>query len=71
VGRPARGVAPFGHLGEEARVDCMMDIFILNEIWAQGKIHIFISTWLKYFTYPFVPVLAPHILSPSKVRKVC
>jgi hypothetical protein len=31
--------------------------------------------WLKYFTYDFVPVLAPNykqqILSPSKVVKVC
>jgi hypothetical protein len=31
--------------------------------------------WLKYFTHPLVPVLAPnykqHILSPAEVRKVC
>jgi hypothetical protein len=55
---------------------CMRDIFILNEIWAQGKIYILVgAAWLKYFTYHLVPVLAPsykqHILSPAKVRKVC
>jgi hypothetical protein len=49
--------------------------FILNEIRVQGKIHFdWHFTWLKYFTYRLVAVLAPnykpHILSPAKVRKV-
>jgi hypothetical protein len=67
--------APWG--GGEARVDCMRDIFILNEIWVEVKIHILIGTfaWLKYFTYRLVPILAPnykqHILSPPKVKKIC
>jgi hypothetical protein len=55
----------------------MMDIFILNDIWAQDKIYILVGifAWLKYFTYPIVLVLAPnykpHILSRTKVRQVC
>jgi hypothetical protein len=52
----------------------MRDILILNKIWVQGKIYILIGTWLKYFTYHLVPVLAPnyrqHILSPAELRKV-
>jgi hypothetical protein len=31
--------------------------------------------WLKYFTHPLVPVLAPnykqHILSPALIREIC
>jgi hypothetical protein len=51
----------------------MRDIFILNEIWVQGKIHYDRHfAWLKYFTNRLVPVLAPnykqHILSPAEVR---
>jgi hypothetical protein len=54
----------------------MRDIFTLNEILMQGKIYFERHfTWLKHFTYRLVPVLAPnykqHILSPTKVRKVC
>jgi hypothetical protein len=55
----------------------MRDIFILNEIWVQGKIYYFDRhiAWFKDFTYPLVPALAPnyeqHILSPAEVRKVC
>jgi hypothetical protein len=37
-GRPLGGAA--GHLG--ARVVCMRDIFILEEIWVQGKIYLYI-----------------------------
>jgi hypothetical protein len=54
----------------------MRDIFILNEIWVQGQIYI-LTCILKYFTYCLVPTLAPppdytqHVLSPSKVRKMC
>jgi hypothetical protein len=56
-----------------ARVVCMRDIFILNEIWAQHKTYILVGT----FTYHLllVPVLAAfykqHILSPARLRKVC
>jgi hypothetical protein len=65
--------------GGGAQFDCIRDISILNEIWAQSKICIFYFdrhfAWLKYFSYHLVPVLAPnykqHILSPAKVRKVC
>jgi hypothetical protein len=53
----------------------MWDIFILNEIWEQGKIYILIGTLLSLnillIAYHLVPVLAPnskqHILSPAKV----
>jgi hypothetical protein len=58
-------------------VDCVRGIFILNEIWAQGK-NIYFDrhfAWLKYFSYRLVPVLAPnfkqHILSLAEVIKVC
>jgi hypothetical protein len=34
------GVPPGG------QVDCMRDIFIVNEIWVQGKIYILIGTLL-------------------------
>jgi hypothetical protein len=57
------------------RVVCKRDIFILNEIWTQDKIYIYVSrhfSWLKYCTYHSVSILAPnykqHILSPAKVR---
>jgi hypothetical protein len=36
----AGAVGPLGGM----RVDCMRNIFILNEIWAQGKIYILIGT---------------------------
>jgi hypothetical protein len=56
----------------------MKVIFILSEILAQNNIHIYwyvgYFAWLKYFTHPLVPVLAPkynqRILSLAKVRKV-
>jgi hypothetical protein len=31
------------------RVDCIRDIFILNEMWVQGKAHILIGTLVKIF----------------------
>jgi hypothetical protein len=37
---PPRGTLLVPGGGGEAQVNCMKDIFILNEIWAQGKIHI-------------------------------
>jgi hypothetical protein len=40
VGPPGGAVGPLGG------VDCMGDIFILNEIWTQGKIYILIGTLL-------------------------
>jgi hypothetical protein len=53
----------------------MRYIFILNGVWAQHKIYFMHFAWITYFTYYLVPVLAPkykqHILSPSKLRKVC
>jgi hypothetical protein len=56
---------------------CMKDMFILSEIWAQHDIYIYIGrhfSWLKYFTHPLVPVLAPnykqHSLSSAKHIKV-
>jgi hypothetical protein len=57
----------------------MRNIFILNEIWMQDKnIYFGIGThftWLKYFTYHLLPVLAPnykhHILLSAEVREVC
>jgi hypothetical protein len=54
----------------------MKDIFVLNEMWAQGNIYFHRHySWLKYFTYRLIPVLAPkykqHILSPAEVRKEC
>jgi hypothetical protein len=48
VERPTRGA--FGPVGGE-RVNCMRDIFILNETWAQGKIYILISTLLVKIFY--------------------
>jgi hypothetical protein len=58
-----------------ARVVCIRNIFILNEIWTQNKIYsVRLLAWLKYFTYHSGPVLAPnykqHILSPAEVRKL-
>jgi hypothetical protein len=54
-----------------ARVVCMRDVFILDEISVQDGRH-FAS--FKNFAYHLVSVLAPnykqHILSPAKVRKV-
>jgi hypothetical protein len=69
VGHPPGGpVRPLGG----GRVDCTRDMFIFNEIWAQGKIYIDRHfAWLKYFTYhsQSVPVLVPnykqHILSAA------
>jgi hypothetical protein len=54
----------------------MWGIFIFNEIRAQGEIYFGRHfSWLKYFTYHSVPVLAPnykqHILSPATVRELC
>jgi hypothetical protein len=53
----------------------MRGIFTLNKIRTQDKIYVFIGTWLTYFTYHLVPVLAPnyrqHILSLSEVTKIC
>jgi hypothetical protein len=55
-----------------ARVVCMRDIFILNEIRTQDKLYILVGNWLGC---RLVPVLAPnykqHILSLAKHRKVC
>jgi hypothetical protein len=55
-----------------ARVVCMMDIFIFNEIWARDKIYFGRHfAGLKYFTHHLVPALAPnykqHIFSPLKL----
>jgi hypothetical protein len=35
-----------GWASGQVGVDCMRDLFILNEIWAQGKIYILIGTLL-------------------------
>jgi hypothetical protein len=68
---PPGGVAR--PLGEGARVVCVRDIFILNEVWAQHKTYIFRHiSWMTYFTHHFVPVLAPNYkqltLSSAKLR---
>jgi hypothetical protein len=73
------GHAPWGGGGHWSsggvQVDCMRDIFVLNEICVQGKMYCLIDTWLKYFTYRLILVLALnykwHILLPAEVRKVC
>jgi hypothetical protein len=39
---------PGGFAVGRARVDCMKDIFILNEIWEPGKIYILIGTLLDW-----------------------
>jgi hypothetical protein len=44
VGRAPRGGCVVGPRG--ARVVCMRDVIILNEIWAQGKIYILVGTFL-------------------------
>jgi hypothetical protein len=54
----------------------MWDIFILNEIRAQGKIYFGTHfSCLKYFTYHLVPVLVQnykqHILSMVTVTELC
>jgi hypothetical protein len=64
---------------EGTRVVCVKAIFLLNEIWAQDKIYIFVENLpgsnILFNTYQLVPALAPnskqHILSPVKVRKEC
>jgi hypothetical protein len=45
VGGGARGDA-VGPLRGGGRVDCMRNMFILNEIWAQGKIYILLRSSL-------------------------
>jgi hypothetical protein len=75
VGRPPTGEEPWSS-GVWTRVDCMKVIFILKEIWMQGKNIYFDrnSSWLKYCIYRLVTVLASnykqHILRPAEVRKV-
>jgi hypothetical protein len=53
----------------------MSYIFVLNEIWVQDIYFGWHFAWLKYFTYPLLPVLAltykQHNFSPAEVRKVC
>jgi hypothetical protein len=39
-------VGPGLSSGGGGRIECMRDIFILNEIWVQGKIYILIGTLL-------------------------
>jgi hypothetical protein len=55
-------------------VVCLIEIFILNEIWEQDKTYFFRHfAWMIYFTYQLVPVLAPnykqHIFSVAKLGK--
>jgi hypothetical protein len=62
--------------GGGVRIECMRDIFILNEIWVQGNIYFDRNfAWFTYFTSRLVSALTPnykqHILSLGKVRKVC
>jgi hypothetical protein len=47
VGRDRLGgtVGPLGR----GRVDCIRDIFILNEMWVQGKAYILIGTLVNIF----------------------
>jgi hypothetical protein len=45
---PPPGGGAVGPLGE-GRVYCIRDIFILNEIWMQGKIYILIGTLVEIF----------------------
>jgi hypothetical protein len=57
-----------------ARVVCMRDILILNEIWSQYKTYIFVDSLLGTNILLLVTALAPnykqHILLPAEVRKV-
>jgi hypothetical protein len=63
---PEGAVGPLGRGG--VKVECMRDIFILNGIWVQGKIYYFDRhiAWLKDFTYPLVPALAPNYNVPER-----
>jgi hypothetical protein len=38
--------------GGGGQVFCMRDTFILNEIWAQSKVHILVGTLLGYNIFP-------------------
>jgi hypothetical protein len=53
VGRlpPWGGGGAVGPPVGKARVDCMRDIFLLNETWTQGKIDSYFSRHFAWFKY--------------------
>jgi hypothetical protein len=72
------GLAPLGR-GGVGPLEGGRELFVWGAylFWTKygGKIYILVVTWLKYFTYHLVTILTPnykqHILSPTKLRKIC
>jgi hypothetical protein len=53
------------------RVDCMRDIFILNEIWALGKTHISLNTFLGWNTVFYLSLTLVPLLTPNYKQHIC